>query len=146
MARLDRQDILLLLAAGAEGPYPFDPIRAMKGCFIVSEIGRNDWREQFGFRPYDYGPFDPSVYRARDALLQKGLLEAHATSRYASYGPTEAGRERVAQLQAQLSDEDARWLRQVGQYVSSRSFTDLLDEIYAQFPKYAERSVYARPT
>jgi hypothetical protein len=144
---LDRQDILLLLiAGGASGRYEFDPIRAMKGCFIVHKSGRPEWRGQFAFRPYDYGPFDPSVYRARDALVQKGLVAEQRRGRYGAYSPTEAGQQRVEELRSDLSNREATWLERVGRYVTSRSFTDLLDEIYERFPEYAERSVYARPT
>jgi hypothetical protein len=39
----------------------------MKGCFLVSQRGRADWRTLFNFKPYDYGPFDRGVYAARDA-------------------------------------------------------------------------------
>lgn len=140
---LDRQDIVLLLAAGAEaGAYPFDPIRVMKGCFIVSKIGRTEWREQFDFKPYDYGPFDASVYRARDALLAKGLLfSSRGGGRYAAYTLTDEGRAKVAELEATLNEKDRRWLRKVGAWVTSKSFNDLLTEIYERFPEYAERSV-----
>ncbi len=47
MASVDRQDIMLLIADGADGPYPLDPIRLMKGCFIVDQIGPDDWKDLF---------------------------------------------------------------------------------------------------
>lgn len=53
-----QEDLLLLLAAGADGRYDLDPIRLMKGCFIVSQGGRPEWQGLYDFRPYDYGPFD----------------------------------------------------------------------------------------
>ncbi len=49
MASVDRQDIMLLIADGADGPYPLDPIRLMKGCFIVDQIGPDDWKDLFAF-------------------------------------------------------------------------------------------------
>lgn len=138
---LDRQDIVLLLAEGAEGGrHPFDPIRVMKGSFTVAMLGTPEMKAQFDFRPYDYGPFDASVYRARDALLGRGLLSSDRTGRYSSYSLTERGREHAATLRAELPDGQAEWLRQIGRWVSSKSFNDLLEEIYARFPEYAVRS------
>lgn len=138
---LDRQDVLLLLASGAGGPYDFDPIRAMKSCFIVSEIGKSEWHDLFDFRAYDYGPFDASVYRARDALIARNLLRAEQTGRYAKYTLTPEGRTRVAKLEAALPSREVTWLKEVGRWATSKSFTDLLSEVYQRFPKYAERSV-----
>src|SRR5271165_707107 len=113
---LDRQDIILLIASGSRSEFPLDPIRVMKGCFIVSQLGRPLWREQFDFRPYDYGPFDASVYRARDALLAEGLLVADQDGRYPSYSLTERGRERVGVLRSEQGEESVEWLNRVGAY------------------------------
>lgn len=134
-----------MLAAGANGPYDLDPIRVMKGCFVVSQAGRSEWRSLFDFAPYDYGPFDTSVYRARDALLAKRYLQADNTGRYGSYTLTDSGTERVRQIEQQLDDRAIAWLRSVGHYVCAKSFVGLLDDIYARFPEYATRSVMKWP-
>ena len=141
---LDRQDVVLLIAAGAEGNYPLDPIRLMKGCFLVSQRGKAAWRSLFDFRPYDYGPFDSDVYRSRDALVSRGMLEVRRQGRYGSYMLTDAGREKVASLRNQIGEQSSDWFAQIGRYVTSRSFNDLLDEVYAAFPDFATRSVYSR--
>jgi hypothetical protein len=53
----------------------------------------------------------------------------------------EAGNQRVAELQEQIPKETAAWLASVGSYVTSKSFSRLLREIYGAFPKFATRSV-----
>jgi hypothetical protein len=141
MVSVDRQDIMLLIADGADGPYPLDPIRLMKGCFIVDQIGPAEWGHLFDFEPYDYGPFDSSVYRARDALVGKDLLLRQPAGRYSQYEITEAGRERAAEIAAGLDEPIAQWLRSIGHWVTSKSFTDLLREIYERFPDYATKSI-----
>ena len=141
MANVDRQDVMLLIADGAGGTFSLDPIRLMKGCFIVAEIGPPEWRDLFEFRPYDYGPFDPSVYRARDALVGKGLLEARPVGRYSHYAITDAGRERANEIAGGMDQRIAQWLRDIGHWVTSKSFNDLLREIYDRFPDYATRSI-----
>ena len=117
----------------------------MKGCFLVSQRGTAEWKSLFDFSPYDYGPFDSAVYRARDALISRNLLAVNAQSRYGSYSLTPAGRERVENLTRIIGEDNVGWFKQIGRYVTSRSFTDLLDEVYAAYPQFATRSRYARP-
>lgn len=141
MDSFDRQDIMLLIADGANGPFPLDPIRLMKGCFIVDQIGPAEWKGLFAFEPYDYGPFDSSVYRARDDLVGKDLLLRHPAGRYSQYEISEAGRKRAAMLASSIDKPTADWLRSIGRWVTSKSFTELLREIYARFPDYATKSI-----
>lgn len=137
--RVGRDDLLLLMTKGAEaGSYPFDAIRAMKSAFLVSQNGRQEWRALFDFRPYDYGPFDQSVYTARDGLVARGLIAVNP-GRYPSYSLTDEGQARAAHLEQVIPSAD--WLEQVGHWASSRSFAQLLREVYAQFPEYATRSI-----
>jgi hypothetical protein len=136
-----QEDLILLLADGAGGPYAFDPVRLMKGCFIISQAGRPGWRELFRFRAYAYGPFDSSVYSARDRLLAEGLLQAGRGGRYPAYTLTPKGGERATEVAEALGDHDAIWVRSIGGYVTSRSFSKLLDEVYERWPDYARNSV-----
>ncbi len=135
------EDVVLLIAAGAAGPFEFDPIRLMKGAFLVSQRGPGEWREYFDFSPYSYGPFDSGVYVLRDQLLTRGLLRAERHGRYESYTLTEAGKARVAELRSLLPERTSDWVSSIGSYVTSKSFSRLLREIYGAFPEYATRSV-----
>jgi hypothetical protein len=136
-----RDDLLLLMAKGAEnGSYPFDAIRAMKSAFLVSERGLPEWRSLYNFRPYDYGPFDSSVYVSQDVLVGQGLLEVKA-GHYPSYRLTEAGNARARELAGQMGAASADWLEGIGKWASSRSFAQLLREVYAEFPQFASRSI-----
>lgn len=135
---LGREDILLLLADGAQGRFALDPVRLMKGAFLVVHRGRADWRSLFRFEAYDYGPFDRQVYDVRDRLIYDDLLEV-IPGRYDSYRLTDVGRERVEEIAAQLG-EDADWIRRIGRYVTTRSFEQLLNEVYDAHPEYAVRS------
>ncbi|MEX2557810.1 MAG: hypothetical protein WEB06_19540 [Actinomycetota bacterium] len=135
------EDVVLLIAAGATGPFEFDPIRLMKGAFLVSQRGPSEWRSYFDFSPYSYGPFDSGVYVLRDQLLTRGLLRAEQHGRYESYTLSEAGKARVAELHDALPKQTRDWVSSIGSYVTSKSFSRLLREIYAAFPEYATRSV-----
>lgn len=135
---LAQEDVLLLLVAGADGPYAIDPVRLMKGAFLVVERGRAEWKSLFHFEAYDYGPFDPRVYDARDTLIRRGLLDV-IPGRYETYLLTDTGGDRVKELSRALGD-DFEWLLRIGRYVSTRSFAQLLEEIYSEYPKYREHS------
>jgi hypothetical protein len=137
---LKREDILILLAAGAIGPYPLDPVRLMKGAFLVVQRGRPAWHDLFSFEAYDYGPFDRSVYVARDDLILSGLLGV-TSGRHDSYELTEEGKRAADELNEGLGP-DAKWIRRVGAYVTGRSFSQLLSEIYTAYPQYRDRSIF----
>jgi hypothetical protein len=135
------EDVILLVASGATDAFEFDPIRLMKGAFLVSQYGPVEWRDFFDFQPYSYGPFDAGVYVMRDTLLAEGLLRTEKHGRYESYALTEAGEKRITELRQAIPKESADWLASVGSYVTSKSFSRLLREIYSAFPEFATRSV-----
>lgn len=140
---MTREDILLGTAAGSTGRYPLDPIRLMKAAFIVSQRGPEGHRRLFNFRPYDYGPFDATVYQARDNLLALGLLLAEPAGKYENYSLTESGWAAARELENEVGEDLYAWLQEVGAYVTSRSFSQLLREIYGAFPAYAARSIFS---
>ena len=137
---LTREDVLVLLADGAQGPFPLDPVRLMKGAFLVTKRGRPEWKDLFDFEAYDYGPFDRDVYDARDTLVRKGLLTV-AHRRYEEYRLSEAGVARANALKA-AHDASAGWISRVGRFVTTRSFRQLIEQIYDEYPEYKIRSVY----
>ncbi|HEY8722247.1 MAG TPA: hypothetical protein VIL92_00135 [Gaiellaceae bacterium] len=141
-AQLSAEDILLLIADGASGRFDLDPIRMMKGGFLAWAQGPDEWKNLFAFRAYDYGPFDSRLYSVRDELIQGGLLSVTRKGRYDSYALTDGGRARVAELRRQQPADTVDYLKRVGGYVTSRSFSDLLREIYEAFPAFATNSVF----
>lgn len=138
---LTQDDVLLLIADGATGPFDLDPIRLMKGAFLVSQLGLPPARALFNFEPYHYGPFDSTVYGARTRLIHAGLLSAVRAAQYPRYDLTEVGRARVTELEARIGATAADWFRGIGRYVTTRPFAKLLEEIYKQYPDFAVRSV-----
>ena len=137
---ITRDDVLLLLIDGADGQYSVDPVRLMKGAFLVVKRGRPGWNDLFNFQAYDYGPFDREVYDSRDNLVRLGLVNV-SKAQYEQYELTSDGVERAQSLRQGIG-EDAEWIRGIGHYVSTRSFSSLLEEIYTAYPRYRSRSIY----
>ena len=141
---LVRSDWLLLLldraALGAAGPDKLDPVRIQKGMFLLSK--RGPARDLYDFEPYDWGPFSSDIYADLASLARQGYLtEEKVPGRtWSTYRVTARGHERAGAFAAQMRPEDIAWLRQARQFLTTRSFAQLLREIYELYPDYAVNS------
>lgn len=141
---LGRSDWLLLLldkdALGAQGPQELDPVRIQKGMFLLSE--RGPARGLYGFRAYDWGPFSSAIYADLDTLTRHGYLsEERVLGRsWSTYKITIRGHEQAAAMASQLDGQAIAWLRQAREFLTTRSFAQLLREIYDLYPDYAVNS------
>jgi hypothetical protein len=141
---LDRSDWLLLLldrgALGAQGPEELDPVRIQKGMFLLSK--RGPARDLYHFEAYDWGPFSSAIYADLASLTRQGYLaEEKVRGRtWSTYRVTSRGHERAAAKAAQAGDAGTRWLGQAREFVTTRSFAQLLREVYDLYPDYAVNS------
>ncbi|SRR6266511_4774994 len=142
---VNRKDWLLLFmsaeALGVDGPPDLDPVRVQKGMFLLSR--RGPARHLYTFRPYNWGPFSRDIYDDLDSLQADGLLQSQRrTGRsWRVYWTTDAGHDRAAAIAARLPKTDLDWLGKMRHYVTSRSFTRLLRELYEAYPEYKHRSL-----
>ena len=149
---MTRRDWLLLLVAPSAGEVDLDPVRVQKGLFLLAQEGDLPLDQRYAFVPYNYGPMSAGVYRDADALVRAGLLERVAVEGY-GWGrlrATPAGRARAERLRrdAAASPQARRALARLADVhalVTSLTFSQLLETIYARYPAYAERSVFRRP-
>jgi DNA-binding PadR family transcriptional regulator len=140
----DRSTWLLLLldrdALGASGPEELDPVRIQKGMFLLSERGPR--RGIYDFQAYDWGPFSSAIYADLASLTRQGYLaEERVPGRtWSTYRLTARGHDRASAAAGQVSKEATAWLRQAREFLTTRSFAELLREIYALYPDYAVNS------
>lgn len=102
----------------------------------------------YNFIPYDYGPFSKELYDDLDSLEEAGLIEveeepmADGKLKYV-YHLTEKGQSWV---QNQLTDSSADKAHSLAEGLASEYndmlLSDLIDEVYAEYPEYAENSVW----
>lgn len=141
---LDRSDWLMLLldrsALAADGPDELDPVRIQKGIFLLSE--RGPARGLYDFRAYDWGPFSSAIYADLASLTRQGYLsEEKVLGRtWSTYKVTASGHQRATATAAQVGDVAVRWLKQAREFLTTRSFGQLLREVYALYPNYAVNS------
>jgi hypothetical protein len=142
----ERQGVLLLLLRGADSP-GVDPIRIMKGAFIVTQEAPMEWvapSARYEFVPEKYGPCSYDVYSDLDALVDEGLVQAtQAPGRsWRYYSVTPAGQERAEDLRRRSSAGATDFITRVAQFVRGLPFAKLLKTIYARYPQYAVNSVF----
>lgn len=142
---VERTDWLLLFLSrdslGVDGPAEVDPIRIQKGMFLLSQ--RGPARDLYAFRPYNWGPFSPAIYGDLDYLVGEGLVEIEAVpgQTWKRYRTTQKGESKTSKLIDRVDASAVDWLGRARRYVTSRSFSQLLREIYARYPKYATESL-----
>ena len=132
--------VLTAMAAGGAGAQ-FDPVRVQKLLFLVDkEIPQFVEGPHFGFKPYNYGPFDVVVFQELDALSMENEVCVNHNG-YRLYSLTDSGHARGAAMLSELPQEIARYLKDAAQWVLSQTFRQLLVAIYQRYPDMAVNSL-----
>jgi uncharacterized protein YwgA len=145
---VDAEELPLLLSsgllAGRDERQPLDRVRMQKAIFLVTRRGQRAWRELYPYEPYDWGPYSRRLAADLDSLRARGLLRTEPVPghRYGRYVTTERGERWARQLLAGLSPAEVAFLRAVRKYVTSKSFSNLLREVYAAYPEFATESKF----
>ena len=138
----------LVLATASMGEpgerFGLDRIRMQKAVFLLVQRGAPAWRSLYVFRPYNWGPYSSDLAQDIDRLVGQGLLEAAspAGSRYPRYRATALGEAAASAVISQFGSTEREFLRSVRSYVTRKSFTDLLREVYAAYPSFASASLF----
>ncbi len=141
-------DLTLLLASdkarGTSERHPLDRIRMQKALFLLVQRGSEDWRTAYSYRPYDWGPYSSGLSADIQALERHRLLQIEDVPgrRYGRYSTTEDGERRAGELWESLSDKERKFVKRVREYVTARSFSDLLREVYSAYPNFATASKF----
>lgn len=146
---MERSDWLLLLLGTpteeGETP-PLDPVRVMKGLFLLIEEGNLDDAPSYEFEAYHYGPVSVEVYADLAELVEEGLVEELAVPGYSwsKYQLSSEGADRYHELSAASPQSAMEQIDKVKNTVSSLSFRALLRYVYGKYPQYAVHSVIGR--
>ncbi len=142
---MKQTDLPLLLASDDFRPddekQPLDRLRMQKGVFLLEKKGPPLWRDVFDFVPYDWGPSSRSLSTTVTALVADGLLEKESLrrSRYHAYRTTRRGKE----FTSETTERERLFVARVREFVTSRSFAQLLRDVYAEYPEYAKNSHFS---
>jgi hypothetical protein len=138
MPRPTRTDWLLRFIAGTDGyDGAVDVIRLMKGMFLFQEEKQAPPEVDYKFKPYDYGPFTPEIYRDTERLAEDSLVIGSPEGK--SYRVTEVGRRYLAGVKFDAVSETE--LVDLRVEIDDLSFRDLLRRVYLAHPESAKRSI-----
>ena len=158
--------LLLLLWVSGSTEQRFEPIQAltkiMKLLFLIGkETNVHNWVSSFyDFKAYKLGPFDKTVYRDIEALVDRDLVNELAlptslgsagravnlmrTGHASTYYLTENGRAFTQRLiEAALASGQfdlIESVKQIKHRYNHMSLDDLLTYVYSNYEEYAEQS------
>jgi hypothetical protein len=137
---MQRSEAILAILASAQGR-PLTPVQLQKAAFLLD---RNGLALGFHFVPYDYGPFDRSVYDEASSLAQDGLAAINPAQwgRWNVYSATPEGVEAGERVLDSLPPNHAAYVREVVEWVRKQSFASLVKSIYQQYPEMRANSVF----
>jgi uncharacterized protein len=142
---MDRNEVLLAgLAAGGENA-TFTPVQVQKMFFLLDkEAAHLTNGPHFAFEPYDYGPFDRTVYDGLDVLARIGLANVQNSGRYRVYSLTQSGFQEGSERLSKLPANAQNYLSEVAGWVRKLSFEQLVASIYNRYPEMKVNSVFRR--
>jgi uncharacterized protein len=140
---MNRSEILLAgLAAGGENA-TYTPVQVQKLFFLLDrEAAATLGGPFFKFVPYDYGPFDQSVYAGLDELARRNLASIQSTGRYRVYGLSQAGQVEGRRLLETINPAARDYVANVANWVRQLSFQQLVAAIYNKYPEMKVNSVF----
>lgn len=139
-----RQQLVLAAFATSRGD-SLAPVQVQKLFFLIDEnIATDVGGKQFAFEPYDYGPFDRSVYMELERLENMGLV---AVVRPNSDGPrryslSQNGQEIGEKAFGKLPGRAQKYIQDVSSWIRKLTFAQLVGSIYKAYPQMRSNSIF----
>lgn len=144
---MEASDVPVLLASTLTAPsgdeaFPLDRVRMQKAAFLMVQRGTDAWKGLYSYQPYDWGPYSRELTHDVEAHLAAGRLRVEQVqgARYGRYTTTNLGEAVANTVWEDLDPPQRTFIAQIRRYVTSRSFAQLLREVYAAYPAYATAS------
>lgn len=140
---MDKNELLLAAMAAGNGS-EFSPVQLQKLLFLIDRNVSGDLGGTgFTFVPYDYGPFDSSVYSSLSMLEAQGLAASSITSRgWKTHRLTAEGQACGQQTLQKLPHRAAAYIGEVASFVQRLSFSELVSAVYKAYPEMKVNSVF----
>jgi uncharacterized protein len=137
-----RQSFILAALSTAKGA-SFSPVQIQKFFFLLDKnLGQDVGAPHFDFKPYNYGPFDTTVYRELENLASEGLIDIQVSGSWRTYRLSTNAQPEADKGFAQFSKSAQDYIKRASDFVRSLSFSELVSAIYKAYPKMRQRSVF----
>jgi len=135
---------LLLIALSSDGTAEFSPVQIQKLIFLIEKnVAAQLGGSVFEFVPYDYGPFDSSIYEELRRLKVCGLVASVPTFQgWEKHAVTTEGLAEGYRLAKDLPPSVYDYIKQLSIFVRSLSFGDLVSAVYKAYPEMRVNSVF----
>jgi uncharacterized protein len=139
----------LLVFIGISNSGQLDPIRIMKGQFLIAMETPAEWLPadaRYEFQPYNYGPYAPPIYTDLHELERSGLVTSRQAlgQSWGYFSVTDAGKKTADAIAAAMPPQLVEYIASIRKFVTSLSFSQLLSAVYKRYPEYAVNSVFKR--
>ena len=140
---MDKQDFLLLVVSKF-GKSGITPVQLQKSVFLIQKHFPKLLKKKYKFIPYNYGPFDITVYEDTEKLVDKGLLEKrfHSNKGWSELYVTEKGKKKASEIEKNTEKGVSSYVAKLVEWMSGLSFEELVSSIYKQYPKYKTNSIF----
>jgi uncharacterized protein YwgA len=139
---MNRREIILAAFAPANGS-GHTPVQVQKLLFLVDrEIPKLVGGPYYDFEPYNYGPFDVTVYDELLGLENDGYVEIIPEQTWSSYRLTQKGQQEGNKLLSRLDTKARDFITNSSAFVHALSFTQLVAAIYKAYPEMKANSVF----
>lgn len=141
---MDRRDFVLSVLAASDGA-EHTPVQVQKLFFLLDKrVAGQIGGPHFDFKAFDYGPFDPQVYKELEGLQSAGLVEIKRdpNTGWKTYLVTISGLRQGTEHLRKLAPEIIDYIRDLSKWVRSLSFAGLVSAIYRAYPEMKANSVF----
>jgi len=142
---MKRQDWTLLAISFANGR-GLSAVQLQKALFLLERGVQSELNTSrfYHFSPYNYGPFDSTVYSDAEILSHEGLVNiTKPTGRYTVYSVTPEGVAQAQELERQASPRAIKHLKDIVSWIQGLTFAQLVRAIYARYPDMKKNSVFS---
>lgn len=131
------------LVSSSGEQYPMDRIRMQKAIFMLVQRGPEPWRELYSYKPYNWGPYSGALSSDLGRLTHDNLVTTNEGHQYPGYVATPRGEQEASEVWQRLSPDERGFVAAIRAYVTTKSFPQLLREVYAAYPDFATKSQFA---
>lgn len=141
-----RDWLLIFLLPRHNEPVQIDPLRIIKGLFLLTKEAPLPQSEAYAFVPHYWGPFSKEVYDDLDNLEAEGCVK-RTTVMGKSWRFAELTEKGIATAKGLVKDVPKLALSKLeaskGE-ATTRSFNDLLRYVYSRYPEFATNSIWSK--